>query len=104
MTRQGGAGAAACSTRRAAPGDSEVLGVFTASGTVDMSTGRIPFAPEAFPPILQIRIDPFLVAVRDTSPSRTPGDPFEVAHARPGEVSVSVFSPSTHPHNRDRYK
>ena len=69
-----------------------------------MATGRIPFPPEDFTPILQIRIDPFLVAVRNDSRSRTPGDPFEVTHARPGEVSVSVFSPSTHPHNRDRYQ
>ena len=81
-----------------------MLGVFTASGTVNMATGRIPFAPEDFTPILRNQIDPFLVAVRDDSPSRTLGDLFEAAHARPGEVSVSGFRPSTCPHNRDRYK
>ena len=81
-----------------------MLGVFTASGTVNMATGRIPFAPEALPPILRNDIDPFLVARRDNSPSRTLGDPFEAAHARPGGVSVSGFRPPTHPHNRDRYK
>ncbi len=69
-----------------------------------MATGRIPFAPEDFTPILRTRIDPFLVAVKDDSPSRTPGDPFEAAHARPDEMSVWGFSPSTHPHNRDQYK
>ena len=69
-----------------------------------MPTGRIPFAPEDLTPILRNRIDPFLVAVRDDSPSRTPGDLFEAAHVRPGEASVSGFSPSTHPHNRNRYK
>ena len=69
-----------------------------------MATGRIPFAPEDVTPILRHRIDPFLVAVRDDSASRTLGDPFEAAHARPGEVSVSRFSPSTHPHNRDRHQ
>ena len=69
-----------------------------------MAPGRIPFALEDFTPILRIRIDPFLVAVRDDSPSRTPGDPFKAAHVRPGEVSVSGFMPSTHPHNRDRHQ
>ena len=69
-----------------------------------MATGRIPSNPEDLTPILRHRIDPFLVAVRDDSPSRTPGDPFEAAHTRPGEVSVSGFTPSTHPHNRDRSK
>lgn len=87
-----------------APADPHVLGVFTASGTVNMATGKIPFAPEDFTLILGNQIDPFLVAVRDDSPSRTPGDLFEAARALPDEVSVSGFSPSTHPHNRDRYK
>ncbi len=81
-----------------------MLGVFTASGTVNMATGRIPFAPEDFTPILRNRIDPFLVAVRDDSPSRTPGDLFEAADVRPGEVSVSGLRPPTHPHNRDPSK
>ena len=67
-----------------------------------MATGRIPFAREDVTPILRNRIDPFLVAVRDDSPSRTPGDPFEAAHAQPDEVSG--FRPSTLPHNRDRYQ
>ena len=69
-----------------------------------MATGRIPFPPEDFTPILRNRIDPFLVAVRDDSPFRTPGNLFEAAHARLDEMSVSGFSPSTHPHNRDRHK
>ena len=46
MTRQGGAGAAGMQYMQGRAGDPHVLGVFTASGTVDMATGRIPFAPE----------------------------------------------------------
>ncbi len=91
MTRQGGAGAAGMQYLQGREGDPHVLGVFTASGTVNMATGRIPFAPEDFTPILRIQIDPFLIAVRDDSPFRTLGDLFEAAHARPGEVSVSGF-------------
>ena len=81
-----------------------MLDVITASGTVHTATGTIPSAPEDFTPILRNRIDPPLVAGQDDSPSRTLGDLFEAAHARSGEVSVSGFSPSTHPHNRDRHK
>ena len=91
MTRQGGAGAAGMQYMQGRAGDPHVLGVFTASGTVNMATGRIPFAPEDFTPILRIQIDPFLVAVRDDSPFRTLGDLFEAAHVRPGEVSMSGF-------------
>ena len=91
MTRQGGAGAAGMQYMQGRAGDPHVLGVFTASGTVNMATGRIPFGPEDFTPILRIQIDPFLVAVRDDSPFRTLGDLFEAAHARPGEVSMSGF-------------
>ena len=91
MTRQGGAGAAGMQYMQGRAGDPHVLGVFTASGTVNVATGRIPFAPEDFTPILRIQIDPFLVGVRDDSPFRTLGDLFEAAHARPGEVSVSGF-------------
>ena len=91
MTRQGGAGAAGMQYMQGRAGDPHVLGVFTASGTVNMATGRIPFAPEDFTPILRIQIDPFLVAVRDDSPFRTLGDLFEAAHGGPGEVSVSGF-------------
>ena len=91
MTRQGGAGAAGMQYMQGRAGNPHVLGVFTASGTVNMATGRIPFAPEDFTPILRIQIDPFLVAVRDDSPFRTLGDLFETAHGRPGEVSVSGF-------------
>ena len=91
MTRQGGAGAAGMQYMQGREGDPHVLGVFTASGTVNMATGRIPFAPEDFTPILRIQIDPFLIAVRDDSPFRTLGDLFEAAHARPGEVSMSGF-------------
>ena len=91
MTRQGGAGAAGMQYLQGREGDPHVLGVFTASGTVNMATGRIPFSPGDFTPILRIQIDPFLVAVRDDSPFHTLGDLFEAAHARPGEVSVSGF-------------
>ena len=91
MTRQGGAGAAGMQYLQGREGDPHVLGVFTASGTVNMATGRIPFAPEDFTPILRIQIDPFLIAVRDDSPFRTLGDLFAAAHARPGEVSMSGF-------------
>ena len=72
-------------------GDPYVLGVFTASGTVNMATGRIPFAPGDFTPILRIQVDPFLVAVREESPFRTLGDLIEAARERPGEVSMSGF-------------
>ncbi len=89
----------------AAPADPHVPDVITASsGTVNMPTGRIPFAPEDVTPILRNRIDPFLVAVPDDRPSCTLGDLFKAAHVPPDEVSMSGFSPSTHPHNRDRYK
>ena len=91
MTRQGGAGAAGMQYMQGREGDPHVLGVFTASGTVNMATGRIPFSPGDFTPILRIQIDPFLIAVRDDSPFHTLGDLFEAAHARPGEVSVSGF-------------
>lgn len=81
-----------------------MLRVFTASGTINTAPGRIPFAPEHFTRILRTRIDPFLVAVKDDSPSCTLGDLLEAAHARLSEVTVSGLTPSTHPHNRDRYK
>ncbi len=59
MTWQGGTGAAGMQYMQGRAGDPHVLGVFTASGTVNMATGRIPFAPEDFTPILWIQIDPF---------------------------------------------
>ena len=91
MTRQGGAGAAGMQYLRGRAGDPHVLGVFTASGTVNMATGRIPFAPTDFTPILRIQVDPFLVAVREESPFQTLGDLFAAARERPGEVSMSGF-------------
>lgn len=91
MTRQGGAGAAGMQYLRSRAGDPHVLGVFTASGTVNMATGRIPFAPGDFTPILRIQVDPFLVAVREDSPFRTIGDLIGAARERPGEVSMSGF-------------
>ena len=90
-TRQGGAGAAGMQYLRGRAGDPHVLGVFTASGTVNMATGRIPFAPGDFTPILRIQVDPFLVAVREDSSFRTLEDVFEAARTRPGEVSMSGF-------------
>lgn len=62
-------------------GGPHVRSVFKASGTVNMATRRIPLAPEDFTPILRIPIDPFVVAVRDDSSFRTPGDLFEATHA-----------------------
>lgn len=91
LTRQGGAGAAGMQYLRSRSGDPHVLGVFTASGTVNMATGRIPFAPGDFTPILRIQVDPFLVAVRKESPFRTLEDLFEAARSRPGGVSMSGF-------------
>ena len=91
MTRQGGAGAAGMQYLRGRAGDPHVLGVFTASGTVNMATGRIPFAPGDFTPILRIQVDPFLVAVREDSPFRTLDDLFEAARSGPGGVSMSGF-------------
>lgn len=91
MTRQGGAGAAGMQYLRSRAGDPHVLGVFTASGTVNMATGRIPFAPGDFTPILRIQVDPFLVAVREDSPFRTLEDLFEAARMEPGGVSMSGF-------------
>ncbi len=91
VTRQGGAGAAGMQYLRSRAGDPHVLGVFTASGTVNMATGRIPFVPGDFSPILRIQVDPFLVAVREDSPFRTLEDLFEAARAGPGEVSMSGF-------------
>ena len=91
MTRQGGAGAAGMQYLRGRAGDPHVLGVFTASGTVNMATGRIPFAPTDFTPILRIQVDPFLVAVREESPFQTLRDLFAAARERPGEVSMSGF-------------
>ena len=91
LTRQGGAGAAGMQYVKSRVGDPHVLGVFTASGTVNMATGRIPFTPADFTPILRIQVDPFLFAVREDSPFRTLDDLFGAARARPGEVSVSGF-------------
>lgn len=91
MTRQGGAGAAGMQYLRGRAGDPHVLGVFTASGTVNMATGRIPFEPGDFTPILRIQVDPFLVAVREDSPFENLESLFEVARTRPGEVSMSGF-------------
>ena len=91
MTRQGGAGAAGMQYLKGRAGDPHVLGVFTASGTVNMATGRIPFTPGDFTPILRIQVDPFLVAVREDSPFQDLGDLFEAARARPGQVSMSGF-------------
>lgn len=90
-TRQGGAGAAGMQYLRGRAGDPHVLGVFTASGTVNMATGRIPFGPGDFTPILRVQVDPFLIAVRDDSPFQTLGQLFEAARARPGDVSMSGF-------------
>ena len=91
MTRQGGAGAAGMQYLRGRAGDPHVLGVFTASGTVNMATGRIPFEPGDFTPILRIQVDPFLVAVREDSPFENIERLFEAARTRPGEVSMSGF-------------
>lgn len=93
VTRQGGAGAAGMQYLRGHAGDPHHLGVFTASGTVNMATGRIPFRPADFTPILRIQVDPFLIAVREDSPFRSLPDLFEAARGRaPGEaVSVSGF-------------
>ncbi len=90
-TRQGGAGASAMQYLKGRAGDPHVLAVFTASGTVNMASGRIPFSPEDFTPILRIQLDPFLIAVKEDSPFRTLGDFFGAARARPGEVSISGF-------------
>lgn len=93
VTRQGGAGAAGMQYLRGHFGDPHHLGVFTASGTVNMATGRIPFTPADFTAILRIQVDPFLIAVRADSPFRSLPDLFEAARGRaPGEaVSVSGF-------------
>ena len=91
VTRQGGAGAAGMQYLRSRAGDPHVLGVFTASGAVNMATGRIPFGPRDFTPILRIQVDPFLVAVRQDSPFGSLDAFFEAARGRPGEVSISGF-------------
>ena len=91
LTRQGGAGAAGMQYLKSHAGNPHVLGVFTASGTVNMATGRIPFVPEDFTPILRIQVDPFLIAVRADSPFQTLDDLFGAARARPGEVSIAGF-------------
>ena len=91
LTRQGGAGAAGMQYLKSQAGNPHVLGVFTASGTVNMATGRIPFAPGDFTPILRIQVDPFLIAVRAESPFRTLDELFGAARAQPGEVSVAGF-------------
>ncbi len=91
VTRQGGAGAAGMQYLQGRAGDPHRLGVFTASGTVNMATGRIPFAPGDFTPILRIQLDPFLIAVRSDSPFASLGDLFAAARRRPGAVSVSGF-------------
>ncbi len=97
VTRQGGAGAMGMQYLRGREGDPHVLGVFTASGTVNMATGRIPFRPADFTPILRIQTDPFLVAVRADSPFRTLPEFFEAARREPGSVSASGFgSASAH--------
>ncbi len=87
VTRQGGAGAVGMQYLQTRPGDPYRLGVFTASGTVNMATGRIPFTPDDFTPILRIQLDPFLIAVREESPLRTLSDLF----ASEGGLSVSGF-------------
>lgn len=91
VTRQGGAGAAGMQYLKSRAGDPHRLGVFTASGTVNMATGRIPFTPGDFTPILRIQVDPFLIAVRDDSPFGGLQDLFAEARSRPGAVSVSGF-------------
>lgn len=99
VTRQGGAGAAGMQYLRGHAGDPHRLGVFTASGTVNMATGRIPFTTEDFSPILRVQVDPFLIAVRADSPLRTLPDLFGAAaaatdsapNAHPDAVSISGF-------------
>jgi len=90
-TRQGGAGAAGMQYLKGRETDPHVLGVFTASGTVNMATGRIPFVPGDFTPIIRIQLDPFLIAVRDDSPYRSLQEFFSDARSRPGKVSISGF-------------
>ena len=89
--REGGAGAATMQYLSGHAGDGHVLAAFTASGTVNMATGRIPFGPEDFTPILRVQLDPFLIAVRQDSPFHTLADFFEAARAHPGDVSISGF-------------
>ena len=81
VTRQGGAGAAGMQYLRGQAGDPHRLGVFTASGTVNMATGRIPFTTGDFSPILRVQVDPFLIAVRADSPFRALPDLFNAASA-----------------------
>lgn len=90
VTRQGGAGAAGMQYLRGRAGDPHRLGVFTASGTVNMATGRIPFAPGDFTPILRIQVDPFLIAVREDSPFRSLPDLFAAGRDADREEAVSV--------------
>jgi tripartite-type tricarboxylate transporter receptor subunit TctC len=91
VTRQGGAGASTMQYLTGRAGDGHVLAVFTASGTVNMATGRIPFGPADFTPLLRIQLDPFLIAVRADSPHRDLTTFFQAAQARPGDLSVSGF-------------
>ena len=94
-TRQGGAGAAGMQYLQRRAGDPHRLGVFTASGTVNMATRRIPYGPEDFTPILRIQRDPFLIAVREDSPFRGLESLFDAARSGSaggrGAVSVSGF-------------
>jgi len=91
VTRQGGGGAATMQYLTGRAGDGHVLAVFTASGAVNIATGRIPFETGDFTPLLRIQLDPFLVAVREDSPYRNLSAFFEAARARPGQLSVSGF-------------
>lgn len=90
-TREGGAGAVAMQYMAGKRGDGHVLGVFTASGAVNMATGRIGFGPEDLTFLMRVQLDPFLVAVPTASPFSDLAAFFAAARERPGELSVSGF-------------
>jgi len=91
VNRQGGAGAATMQYLSGRAGDPHVLAVFTASGAVNMATGRIPFGPGDVTPLLRVQMDPFLIAVVDESPFRSLDEFFAEARSRPGELSIAGF-------------
>ena len=89
MTRQSGAGAAGMQYMQGRAGYPHVLGVFTASGTVNMATGRIPFGPEDFTPILRLIVGPRHDLLFAEFPMTTPPTPLfrSILDRRHGQAS-----------------
>lgn len=91
LNKQGGGGAVAMSYLLGEPPDGYTLAINTSSGSIAMAAGHVPFTPDQFTNLMLIQLDPFVIAVRASSPFQDLQDIFEYAAEKPGELSMAGF-------------